>query len=344
MPFALLAALDHGLRGRVEPLAGDLSVHARLLIAVPLLVLAEVVLDRLAREAVGRLAGEGFVPPGALPRFRAVLANAARLRDSRAAEALIAFASLAAGAAALAGWLDPGGLASGVGVLATVTPARVWYALVGLPAFHFLLWRALWRWAIWARVLGGVARLPLRLAATHPDRRGGIAFLERPSLAFAVVAAFAASCVLCGAWATLMLHGARLSSFEPAFIAFAVAGEALAFAPLLPFAPRLFLARRAARHEYGALATDYSRQFHRRWIERRERERLLGTPDLQSLADLGNSWRELIDKMSPFLFSARDAAALLVAMLLPVIPLLLMETPVAQLLARLARLLAGGTR
>jgi hypothetical protein len=343
VPFMALAALGVATGHRIDPLLSDLSVHARLLVALPLLVAAEVALDRRARVTIARLVDDEYVPDDQAGRFRAILARAARLRDARAAEAIILCVSLLLGVAAMVGWLSPSGLASGVTARGPLTAARLWYCLIALPTFQFVSWRLLWRWAIWARVLGGLSQMPLRLATAHPDRRAGIAFVKRPSVAFAAIFSFAGSIVLCAAWYTTMVYtGARLSRFVPELIAFALFGVAIAFAPLLLFAPRLWSARLTADRQVGGLAADYSRRFDRRWLETGKRDELLGTPDIQSLSDIGNSFQQFVDKMSPLLFDLRDVVLLLVATLLPTIPLLLREIPLAQALKTFLRLLAGG--
>ena len=53
-------------------------------------------------------------------------------------------------------------------------PAGTFYTWVALPVFYFLLWRVLWRWALWIGVLVRIAGMRLRTEATHPDGAGGI--------------------------------------------------------------------------------------------------------------------------------------------------------------------------
>ena len=55
----------------------------------------------------------------------------------------------------------------------------------------------------------------------------------------------------------------------------------------------------------------------------------MGTPDISSLADLGNAY-EVLDRMRPMPFDPADALAL--AALIPLAPLLLTIMPVAEML------------
>jgi hypothetical protein len=340
-PVVVLGAAERWLTGRLDPVLLDLATHARLLLAAPLLLAAEAALAGACRRALDRLTDEEYVPPADRPRLDRLLAHAERLRRSPVAELALVAASAAVGLATVVGWLHPSGaLRSLAGTQRSL--AWLWFAAIGLPLFNFLFWRSLWRWAIWVRLLYGLAGLPLQLEAAHPDRRGGVAFLKVPSLVMFVVFLFAASSVLCASWASqIILAGAPLAGFKPIFFAFVAFGELLAFGPLLLLTPRLFLTAREGLRRYGGLATDCVRLFRRRWLRPAPRADLLSSPDSSSLADLGATYRESVEKMSVFLIGPKDLIALAGVMMVPAIPLLLLEMPVAEVLAKLGGILLG---
>ena len=66
----------------------------------------------------------------------------------------------------------------------------------------------------------------------------------------------------------------------------------LVFGPLLVFAPQLAQAKRTGLREYGTLAERYVREFDAKWLRggAPAGEPLVGSADIQSLADLGNSF------------------------------------------------------
>jgi len=111
--------------------------------------------------------------------------------------------------------------------------------------------------------------------------------------------------------------------------------------PLLVFALRLRNLKRRALMDYGALATEYTRQFHDRWISgnRPESEPLMGSADIQSLADLGNSF-ELVKRMRIVPFDGRAIIMLALAFLVPMVPLLLTVMPFNELLQTLLKVIA----
>jgi hypothetical protein len=341
-PILLLASAQRLITGHADPLARDLSVHARLLVALPLLLVGERLLDRLVAVTVDRLFDENFIPPAAAPRIRALLARVAHWRDAALPEALLLAAAVLSGVASLVGLLPPAGALHGT-VESHYTATRIWYGLVSLPLFQFLLWHSLFRWALWIRVLIGLSRVRLQLVPAHADRHAGIGFLKFPTLVYCALMLLVVSSVLCAGWATQMeLYGARLQSFKPLFAAYMLIALVIAVGPLMLFVPQLLAARIDGRSQYGNLVTDYTRRFHERWIFGDDRFGLLGTPHIQSLADLGTSYRENIEEMHTLLFTSKDALLLLVAAFVPAIPLLFLEGPAHEVIKRVLRLLLGG--
>jgi hypothetical protein len=114
----------------------------------------------------------------------------------------------------------------------------------------------------------------------------------------------------------------------------------LALAPLLSFSQTLVRARLEGLHHYGDLAYDYSRRFHDRWIIDGNRDALLGTSDIQSLADLGNSY-ERLDRMRPVPFGLHAAILIAAATAGPVLPLLATKVPVTELFSHVVRGMLG---
>ena len=68
--------------------------------------------------------------------------------------------------------------------------------------------------------------------------------------------------------------------------------------PLVMFTPQLDRAKRKGSTEYALLATRYPFGFEKKWIQgvTPETSELLGTADIQSLADLGDRHRHLPPK------------------------------------------------
>jgi hypothetical protein len=112
------------------------------------------------------------------------------------------------------------------------------------------------------------------------------------------------------------------------FVGFFVA---VVLSPLLVFLPQLERAKRKGNMRFGAFASGYVMDFHQKWLVRKETdEQMLGSGDIQSLADLGNSFA-VVREMRVVPFSLDDVLRLLGATLVPMVPLLLTIMPLEQL-------------
>lgn len=213
-----------------------------------------------------------------------------------------------------------------------------WYVFVSLPIFQFLLFRWYFRVFIWIRFLWHVSRCELRLIPTHPDRAGGLGFLSLIVVSLAPILA-AHGALLAGTIANrIFFQGAKLPDFKMELIGLPVVLLLLVLGPLLLFTPHLGQARRAGLREYGILAQRYVREFDDKWIRGNApaSEPLVGTADIQSLADLGNSF-EIVSSMSTVPFTKKTVIQLAVITLLPVAPLLLTMISAEEILKSLLK-------
>src|SRR5215510_6881225 len=337
LPLLVLSALaGEALDGNVAvPFLLDVEAHARFLVALPLLIVAELVVHQRMRFVVRQYLERNLIPVSALTRFEAAIASAGRLRNSVLAEVLlIAFVY---GVGVLLIWRHYTALATatwyatptGAGLQLSLT--GVWYGYVSLPLYQFLLMRWYFRMFIWARFLWQVSRLDLSLVPTHPDRVGGLGFLANTVYAFMPLAH---GVMLAGPLANRIFYlGAALPEFKVEIAVLVVFLLGVVLGPLLVFAPQLAEAKRTGNREYGTLAERYVREFDAKWLRgcAPADEPLVGSGDIQSLADLANSF-EVVQTMriAPV---TRDVIFRLVAVTLaPLAPLALTMMSLEELL------------
>jgi hypothetical protein len=218
-------------------------------------------------------------------------------------------------------------------------PAGYWYAFVSIPIFQVMLLRWYLRLCIWFLFLFRVSRLNLQLESAHPDRVGGLGFLGRSSYAFAPVL-FAQGALVSSFIANDVLYeGKSLLSFKMHVVIAIAFFVAVILAPLVMFAPHLDSAKRSGLAKYGNLASDYAREFRHKWFrEGIKGEELLGSGDIQSLADLGNSFA-VVREMRLVPFGVQDIARLVAATAAPLAPLLLLIMPMEEVAKRIFQLI-----
>lgn len=340
LPLLLLSLFvsPAGDAGRLSFLR-DVEVHARFLVALPVLIGAELLVHLRIRPVVRRFVERRIVLPRDLPRFQNAIQSAVQLRNSIPVEfgLLLLVYALSLG-------LWHGRVGVGASTWYTnsaarwdLTPAGFWYVFISIPIVQFILLRWYLRLAIWFRFLWQVSRLDLRLIPTHPDRCAGLAFLGKSSYAFGPVL-FAQGAILAGVVASRVLYrGESLMSFKlqmGGFIAFFVLAI---LGPLLMFTPGMAQARRKGLADYGLLAQRYVASFEEKWVrDSVTSEELLGAADIQSLADLGNSYG-LVRDMRPVPFGLDDITRLAAATAAPLVPLLLTIFSPEELIMRLIK-------
>jgi len=321
------------------PFLFDADVNARFLLSLPLLIAAELIVHQRTRLVVGAFVKRGLVPDAARVRFDAAITAAMRLRNSVLAEVLlIAFVY---GVGVLVIWRSQAAIdattwyAKSLGGERQPTLAGWWFGFVSLPVYQFMLARWYFRLFIWARFLWQVSRIDLQLVPTHPDRAGGLGFLGGITQAFAPLLA-AQGVVLAGVMANKIFYaGAKLVDFKMELVALLAAMLFFVLAPLLVFIPMLARAKRAGLMEYGELAQRYVREFDQKWLRggAAPDEALIGSADVQSLADMGNSF-EVVRGMKIVPFGKDTLLQLAVISVAPVAPLVLTMIPLGELLDR----------
>ena len=342
LPLVVLTIFFGRFVGGVKvPFLYDFEVHDRILFSLPLMVLAELVVYTRMRGLVTQFVERQIITDNVRPTFDAVISSAMRLRNSLAAEiGLLLFVVLAGQFI----WREALALHSDTWY-ATVssssrsyTPAGYWYSFVSVPVFQFILIRWYYRIFIWCRFLFQVSRLDLNLVPLHPDRCCGLGFLGNVTFAFAPLL-MAHSGVVAGFIANRILHeGATLSNFRLELVGMAGFLLAIVLGPLCVFIPKLNVARLAGLRTYGQLASDYVAGFARKWAGGAMvgGEPLLGSADIQSLADLANSFAIVKEtKLVPF---GKDTVIrFLVVIALPLTPLAFTLFSLEELLSRLIK-------
>jgi len=342
LPLLVLSALEgQVLRGSVAvPFLVDLEVHIRFLVALPLLIAAELVVHRRMRPLVQQFLQRNLVPESAMTRFDAAIASAFRLRNSLLAEVLLIALVYVVGI--LIVWRQYISLDTATWYAtpsadgSKLSLAGMWYGYVSLPIFQFLLIRWYFRLFIWNRFLWQVSRIELSLVATHPDRVGGLGFLSNTVYAFALLAV-AHGTLLAGQIANrIFFLGATLPEYKAEIAVIVIVLMCVVLGPLLVFAPQLAQAKRTGLREYGALAERYVREFDAKWLRggAPADEPFVGSGDIQSLADLGNSF-EVVRTMRITPVTKETILQLVAATLVPIVPLALTMMPLEELLKTL---------
>jgi len=344
LPLLLLASLGGRLMSGVKiPFIYDVEAHCRFLIALPLLIAAEVTIHRRMRMMIRQFVERQIITPSVLPKFEGVIGSALRLRNSPFIELGLLVIVFVVGPV---WWREVvvsqsdtwyAAVTTGGNVL---TPAGYWYEFVSLPIAQFIALRWYYRLFIWGRLLWQISRLDLKLVPSHPDCCCGLGFLGGNAFTLGPFL-IAHSVLLSGFIANRILYeGARLPDYRFEILAVALLLYIVGLGPVCVFAPRLLRQRLHGLYTYGPLASEYVIGFEKKWMEgqRPEGETLVGSGDIQSLADLANSFA-VVQHIRPFPFGKEAIIAVAIFMAVPILPLTLTMFSLREIVARLVQVL-----
>ena len=344
-PLALLSVVKGALVdwSSLASFASDFAVHARFLIALPLLVLAESLvapqLDAIALHFVDL----GLITAEDRPRFDAAVSSTRRFKDSVIAEIVVV--AIGWGLAPVLFLAAPGHVPadwqrSAAAGLWAFSPAGWWAMLVSSPLLFFLLFGWLWRLLLWARFLWRMSRLDLQLVPAHPDRAAGLIFVSYSLRAFSILG-FAQGAILAGAVTRRVIED-QVSALDfryqiAAMVSVIVVGSTL---PLLVFTDRLATQWRRGVAQYGALAVSVGQRFEHRWFPHQSdiSDEALKAPDFSAQTDLYSIVANVY-QMRLVPVDIRSFLFLLSATLLPFVPAVLTAVPLDVVLQRVAQMI-----
>jgi hypothetical protein len=342
VPLLALSLLDGNFFGGnvTVPFHRDAETHIRFLAVVPLLLVAELIVHERLLPVARTFLGRGLIPRDALKRFDSAVISAFRLRNAMSAEVFLLAFVYAAGVFFV--WrrytmLDVStwyATKSDAGL--TLSRAGMWYVNVSLPIFQFLLLRWYFRLFIWARFLWQVSRIRLILVPTHPDQAGGLGFLSQTVYAFSTLLVAHGAMLAAQIADRIFFARAALLDFKVVVAVMFAGLMCFVFGPLLVFSPQLARAKRDGVIEYGTLAERYVRDFDAKWLRggAPSGEPLLGSSDVQSLADMGNSF-SVVRSMRLAPITRDSILQLAAAVLVPLAPLLLTVMSIEDLARKL---------
>lgn len=342
IPLLMLASISGHVTGLDVgiTLLRDPEVNCRFLIALPLLELAEIAVAFSLAAQVRQFVESGIISEGQRERYQSILAGVRRRHHATTTEIVLYLAAVVGSLLMrLVILVDDSSSWERVGQV--ITPAGWWQLLVSLPLLYFFLLRAVWVFVLWTWFLFQVSRLDLQLTATHPDHAGGLGFLGWGLAGFSpVVFSFAA--IVSAGFATEIFHrGESLDTLKYHLIVYVILITFVVHIPVLPFAIRLSQCRFQSLLEFSSLVWRHDRAFDKKWIHKpqsQNHEPLLGTPDVQSLADIATGY-EHVNDMGVIPIDTKAAMVVVLASVIPMLPLIGTLIPLQEILAKLGELL-----
>jgi len=333
----LIMTLISGLfwTDRVQiPFVYDFPVHIRFLLAIPMLLMAEIIVDERVKLIVNQFNTAGLIHEEGKNDFELAKVKADRMVESLWAEAIILLLIIGNIAfrwvtheVTVSSWQFPE-----INADQKISQAAVWLLTVSVPLFQFIILRWLWRWIVWFRLLQLISKTPLNLTPTHPDKAGGIGFLGEPPAPFSMVTV-TFGIVISGIIAGRMIFFHELlSAYYPLIGVFVFICILINILPLLIFFKVLRITRIRGIFEYSALIQKHHLEFTTKWFKSASTDELLiGNPDISSMCDFTPVY-DSIENMHPFPFDFKIMLATVIVSIFPLLPLVALMMPISELL------------
>jgi hypothetical protein len=185
LPLAAITLMEGTLyAGTQLPFLEDVAMHARLLVALPMLIMIKLPIDTKV-NAVTKFLAEVLMSPEERQEFLTTAFRRARKLTSSALTEIIlllivigttvsfvkggAYSALKDGAISWMTYTNEAGQRLSV--------AGYWGVIISIPIFRFLLLRWLWRYFVWIILLFHLSKATLNLMPTHADRAGGLGII-----------------------------------------------------------------------------------------------------------------------------------------------------------------------
>ena len=345
LPLVVLTIIEGTAFGNsvAMPFFKDHIPYGRYLVALPLLLWMDRLVERRTALAVRNLRSSGLIAEGDEERFQAVFAMVTRAWRSKAVRwGLVALTYATAGVSFVltrdvdvSSWIfvDKQGAAS-------LSLAGAWNLLVSAALVRLLFLRALWKLTVWAWLLDRLARLRLQINPMHPDGRCGLRFFGATQLAFSPLIAAMGVQLGCLIAVAVRFQGLQIASFKVVGAAFVALSLIILLGPLVVFARQAWLAKERAENEFSAWAALAAKHMSAQLVESRHGHLpgQLSTAEISSMSDAS----ALFDRMLatwPIPIDTRQVVIVIlvasVSTLLPLVALL----PLADIMQRLLKIL-----
>jgi hypothetical protein len=337
----LVLALVEGVGSQVFSFS-VIGGHVRLLLVVPLFFVCESIVIPRMTVFIQTIVKSRVVPDKALPDLESLISRLCHWKNVWLAEFVCLLASILLTVMAPSMQLPGTTPAFDPGQAGGATMTGFWYWSVCLTLFRFIILRWLWLLGLWFFLLWRISKQDLNLVPTHPDGIGGLGYLEVVHAHFTPLV-LAISLLQAGMFADEFSAGrTTFEAVYPIIVFVLVFDVALFLVPMFMFSFKLWACRAQGLSDYMELAADYVNDFDKKWVrvDAPAQEPLLGTADLQSLADLNNSMN-VVSNMRWIPVSKRLLLEFAIAALLPMLPLLLLQFPASELTKKFFTSLVG---
>ncbi len=348
LPLLILTAIEGTVyAGPSMPFLQDVAMHARILIALPVLILIRSVID-IKTTAVLKYMTESLLDAEEQQKMLSVtLPRMRQLACSSMTEIILILVVVVSALSLIESgtYTELLGGSTSWKLLNTqdgsvMSLAGKWAAFISVPFFQFLLLQWLWRYIVWIILLYHFSKAPLKLLPTHADRSAGLGIIILAQRSFSAIF-FAGSMVISGQLIVLIMNSPNdILLIQRVVIGYIILSLLLLLLPLLFFIGKLVKTKQNGLLHLSKLGTEMSRTFENDWLtdipfEKRIESRLVDP----SMAYDYSSMYDVLQQLRVVPVTVRDIVSLVLSIAIPFLPILFGYFSAAEVLQKIIGLL-----
>jgi len=313
------------------PFIKDATPFVRGLIVIPMLVMADNLIEPMMARVLKYLNVSGVVPDTEKECLSNAAEKMARQMNSKLLQVILVVMVLAVSWLLQSDYVDmwkEDGVTSWMleaengGVDETL--AGSWFLLVTSPLVSFLLYRWMWRFIVWSLFLYRVSRMKLELYASHTDLSAGLGMVGVNHALFSILFIIMATLVSSELAGNILYEGDSLLDVKQVVVVFIAISMVVLFIPLLFFANKLIHVKHKALVTYGTLQNQLSGDFHKHWVKDQAKD-MVDSMQPSAMADYSAVY-EIVSNMRVVPITAKAIVTVAALILVPFLPLALAET------------------
>ena len=315
------------------PFIKDIEAYVRGLIIIPLLIMADNVVEPMMGKTMSYLRSSGVVPGEEQGSMKQASERIAYLLNAKWMQIFLALLAISVSWLLHADYIDmwtERNVTSWAlhldGDEVDETLAGMWFLLVTSPMVSFLLYRWMWRFIVWTYFLYRVSRLKLELFASHTDMAGGLGIIGYGQSLFVFIFFIMAILLSSELSSNILYEGEHLVDVKLFVLVFIAISIIVITSPLFLFTNKLIGLKRRALAEYGELQQQISRDFHHYWIDDKNTD-LVDSMHPSAMADYSAVY-EVVSSMRVVPLNPKTLVVMAVVLLVPFLPLALTESSV----------------
>ena len=349
VPLLILTLIEGTFyAGREFPFLKDVAMHARLLVALPMLIMMELTIDNKVYVVIKYLAEELMGPEEQKEFLATAFRRARKLTNSAVTEIIVLLIVIGVTVSFVRGGVYAaleGGTTSWMtytrGGSQQMSVAGYWAVFISIPIFQFFILRWLWRYIVWVMLLFHLSKVKLNLMPTHADRAGGLGIIMIAQRSFNWIFVAGGVSISGRLIEQLIKHPDSFESIKRQGIAYIVFCLVFLLIPLLFFMGKLFKLKNEGLLRMSHLGATLSRRFEREWVNDLPVEKKMEETQVNpSMIFDYSGMYDTLQQLRTIPVTPRDLIGMGLVLFVPFIPIPFIHYSVVELLHKIAGLLA----